>query len=61
MTGGKYRHIDAADDLADQLTVSPSSYSKVVERDIWDVPAVYLAILLLLAVEWYVRRAKGLS
>ncbi len=61
MTGGQYVHIDAAGDLADLLTVSPSSYSKVVERDIWDAPAVYLLILLLLATEWYVRRSKGLS
>lgn len=58
---GKYMHISAADNIADQLAIAKSSYSKTVERDIWDSPAVYFAILLLLAAEWATRRARGLS
>lgn len=61
ISGGKYMHISAADNIADELAVAESSYSKTVERDIWDSPALFFAILLLLAAEWIARRAKGLS
>ena len=61
ISGGKYLHISAADNIADELAVAKSSYSKTVERDIWDSPAIFFAVLLLLAAEWITRRAKGLS
>lgn len=61
MTGGKYFHIDQAADLPDQLTITESTYSRIVEREIWDAPAVYAFILLVLAVEWFWRRSRGLS
>lgn len=61
ISGGKYLHISAANDLADELAVARSTYSKTVERDLWDMPALYFAILLLLAAEWIARRARGLS
>lgn len=61
ISGGKYLHISTADNIADELAIAKSSYSKTVERDIWDSPALFFIILLLLAAEWIARRAKGLS
>lgn len=61
VSGGKYVHISDANDIADELVIARSSFSKTVERDIWDTPALYLLILALLAAEWSIRRARGLS
>ncbi len=61
ISSGKYQHITDAEDIADELVVAESSYSKTVERDLWDSPAVFIAVILLLGIEWFVRRAKGLS
>jgi len=61
VTGGRYFHLSEAEDLPDAITVSKSSYSKLTEQEIWDAPIFFLAIALLLAAEWFIRRAKGLT
>ena len=61
ITGGQYLHLRDADDIADRLSVAPSTYAKTVERDLWDAPGIYFLIVLLLAVEWFTGRAKGMS
>jgi len=32
-----------------------------VEQDIWDMPIVFITLCGLLALEWWVRRRKGMS
>jgi len=61
VTGGRYFHLSEAGNLPDAITVSKNSYSKLTEQEIWDAPIFFLAITLLLAAEWFVRRSKGLS
>jgi uncharacterized membrane protein len=61
VTGGRYFHLSEAQNLPDAITVSKSSYSKLTEQEIWDAPIFFLAIALLLAAEWFIRRSKGLS
>jgi len=61
VTGGRYFHLSDAENLPDAITVSKNSYSKLTEQEIWDAPIFFLAIVLLLAAEWFIRRAKGLS
>ena len=61
VTGGRYFHLNDAENLPDAITVSKSSYSKLTEQEIWDAPIFFLAIAVLLAAEWFIRRAKGLS
>jgi len=33
----------------------------LVEYDLWDMPLLFLLLILILSVEWYLRRSKGLS
>ncbi len=61
MTKGRYFPIAQAQDLPDALKIAESSYSKMAEHDVWDAPVFFLAMVLLLAAEWYIRRARGLS
>ncbi|MCG3118958.1 MAG: hypothetical protein ALAOOOJD_01254 [bacterium] len=61
ISGGRYFHLSEAENLPDAITVSKSSYSKVTEQEIWDAPIFFLAIALLLAAEWFIRRSKGLA
>ncbi len=61
MTKGRYFPIAQAQDLPDALKIAQSSYSKLTEHEVWDAPIFFLAMALLLATEWYIRRARGLS
>lgn len=61
LSGGKYYHEQEAERLADEISVRPSSYSKMVEYDLWDMPLLFLLVIIILSVEWYVRRSRGLS
>jgi uncharacterized membrane protein len=61
ISGGKYYHQDEAQNLADEIAVMESSYSKLVEYDLWDMPLVFLLVVVILGLEWYARRSKGLS
>ncbi len=61
LTGGQYMPVSAAADLADALSVAKTNYSRTEERDVQDAPGLYVLVVLLLAVEWVTRRARGLS
>ncbi|MFQ5822818.1 MAG: glutamine amidotransferase [bacterium] len=61
LSGGVYYHEKEAERLPDEISVIQSSYSKMVEYDLWDMPLLFLLVILILSIEWYVRRSKGLS
>jgi uncharacterized membrane protein len=61
ITGGRYYAADEASRLPEEISVMQSSYSKIVVNDLWDAPVIFLLVVLLLSVEWFVRRGKGLS
>lgn len=61
VSGGRYFHQEEAENLPDEISVMKSSYSKLVDQDLWDMPILFMAVIVLLAVEWYVRRNRGLS
>jgi uncharacterized membrane protein len=61
LTGGKYYHEDESQTLPEEIAVRESSYSKLVEYDLWDMPLIFLLAIVILTVEWYARRTKGLS
>lgn len=61
ISGGKYYDLDEANRLPDEISVRQSTYSKLVEYDLWDMPLLFLLLVLILSAEWYVRRSRGLS
>jgi hypothetical protein len=47
-------------DLAEQMPVSKSGASVQERLPLWDMPAVFLLVILLLGFEWLYRRWRGL-
>ncbi|MCH9007677.1 VWA domain-containing protein [candidate division KSB1 bacterium] len=59
--GGKYYYQGEAKRLPDEISVMQGSFSKLVEYDLWDMPVFFLLVIMLVCIEWYLRRSKGLS
>jgi len=55
-TGGKYYPLDQAGSLPEQLTYSPAGISAPEVRDLWDMPAWLLLLLILKGTEWAFRK-----
>jgi hypothetical protein len=60
-TGGRYYPLADAARLTDDVDYTESGVTVRETRDLWDMPAVFLALLLLLGAEWAYRRARGLA
>ena len=60
-TGGRYYPLDEAGRLADDVVYTESGVTVRETRDLWDMPAVFLALLSFLGIEWGYRRSRGLA
>ena len=58
-TGGKYYPANRASRLAENISYSEAGITTRETRDLWDMPAIFLAALLLRASEWLLRRKWG--
>ena len=58
-TGGSYYTADSAKKLANEISYSEAGITIRETRDLWDMPAVFLALLGLRAAEWLLRRKWG--
>lgn len=58
-TGGKYFKPDESKKLMNEVTYSEAGLTVRETKDIWDMPVVFLAALLLRATEWLLRRKWG--
>ncbi len=61
VTGGHYYAQDQIDALPADISVMKSSYSKLADHDLWDMPVWFAIVVITLALEWVLRRNKGLS
>lgn len=60
-TGGRYYPLADAARLAEEVQYTESGVTVREARDLWDMPAVFLLVALLLAAEWGLRRSRGLA
>ncbi len=60
-TGGRYYPLTDAARLADDVVYTESGVTTRESRDLWDMPAVFLALLALLGADWGYRRWRGLA
>jgi len=58
-TGGRYYTPATAGKLADEISFSEAGITVRETRDLWNMPAVFLLLLLLKAAEWFLRRKWG--
>ena len=47
--------------LSDALTLSGRGVTVVEEKDLWDMPVLFLLLVALTGSEWLYRRARGLA
>ena len=60
-TGGRYYPLADAGKLADDVMYTESGVTVRESRDLWDMPVVFLALIVLLAGDWGYRRWRGLA
>ena len=60
-TGGRYYTPETADALARDIMYTNSGTTVVEQLELWDTPAMFIALLGLIAVEWLLRRRRGLA
>ena len=59
-TGGQFYTRDNVATLPEDITISGAGVTLVDELDLWDMPALFLLMLLLMGAEWGYRRIRGL-
>jgi uncharacterized membrane protein len=60
-TGGRYYTPETAEALARDMMYTNSGTTVTEQLDLWDTPAMFVALLGLIAVEWLLRRKRGLA
>ena len=60
-TGGQYFRSSDTSKLAEALTLSGRGVTVVEEKDLWDMPALFLLLVAFAGGEWIYRRARGLA
>ncbi len=60
-TGGRFFTTANASSLPEAISYSGRGVTVVEERELWDMPALFLALVALIAGEWGFRRQRGLA
>src|SRR5258708_39677526 len=60
-TGGKFYRPGHTSTLVDDVAMSKNGVTVVNQMDLWDMPAVFLLLVLLVSAEWGYRRARGVA
>jgi hypothetical protein len=60
-TGGRFFTTADVASLPEAISYSGRGVTVVEERELWDMPALFLALIGLVAAEWGYRRVRGLA
>jgi hypothetical protein len=60
-TGGRFFTTADVAALPEAISYSGRGVTVVEERELWDMPALFLALISLVAAEWGYRRVRGLA
>lgn len=60
-TGGRFYTPSTVSSLPEDLEFTGSGVTVVEERDLWDMPALFLLLVLLVGAEWSYRRVRSLA
>jgi uncharacterized membrane protein len=60
-TGGRFYRATDVSSLSEAISYSGRGVTVVEERDLWDMPALLILLLGLIAAEWGFRRKRGLA
>jgi uncharacterized membrane protein len=59
-TGGRFYTPETISSLPEDVSFTQSGTTVIEERDLWDMPIIFLLLIALLGVEWGYRRWRGL-
>jgi uncharacterized membrane protein len=60
-TGGRYYPLDRLGDIPEDAIYHDTENSFVEQKELWDVPILFIMLVLLLSSEWLWRKRKGLA
>ena len=60
-TGGRFYTPETASTLAEDVAMSKRGVTVVNQMDLWDMPATFLLLVLLVSAEWAFRKSRGLA
>ena len=60
-TDGRFYTANNVDALPEDLTLSRRGVTVVRELDLWDMPVIFVMIVLLMSAEWGYRKLRGLA
>jgi hypothetical protein len=60
-TGGRYYTPATVSTLADDISYTGRGDTITERMDLWDMPVIFLLLVLLIGTEWVYRRARGLA
>jgi uncharacterized membrane protein len=61
ISGGEYYTVENAPQMVKQIPLVESATSQLAEVDIWDMPLIFAGVILLLGLEWFLRKRRGLA
>jgi hypothetical protein len=60
-SGGRYYDLDEIGDLPEDAVYTEGESSVVEQRELWDVPLLFMLLTLTLGGEWFWRKKKGFA
>jgi uncharacterized membrane protein len=60
-TGGRYYSADAVRTLPEDISYSDKGASRLEEKELWDMPILFLLLAGAVSAEWILRKRKGLA
>ena len=60
-SGGRYYTLEDVSQMVNHIPLVESATSRLVDEEIWDMPFIFLAVILLLGLEWFLRKRRGLA
>jgi len=60
-TGGKFYRPGGTSSLVEDVAMSKTGVTVVNQMDLWDMPAIFLLLVLLVTAEWSYRKVRGLA
>jgi hypothetical protein len=60
-TGGRYYDPATAERLPEDIQLTGGGVTLTEERDLWDMPVLFLLLVAMVGAEWALRRQRGLA
>ena len=60
-SGGKYYTLEDASQMVNHIPLVESATSRLVDEGVWDMPLIFGCVILLLGLEWFLRKRRGLA